>query len=110
MDNINLTLGEFAEWDGEGLSIQAAFQRFHEANPWVLTALEELTLDLLARGVFRVGIGNLWEVLRWQYSRSTYDPSGYKVNNNFRSRYVRLMIERHPSWDNVFETRRLRAS
>lgn len=91
-----------------GASIQENFAEFHAANPWVLTALEKLTADYIATGARALGIGMLWEVIRWQYV-SQARGSVFKANNNFRSRYVRLMLERHPEWRTVFATRDLRA-
>lgn len=95
--------------DDADLSIQEAFQRFHGNNPWVLESLEVLTRDYLARGHTQVGIGMLFEVLRWQYDRATTGDD-FRLNNNYRSRYVRLLIARHPEWSDVFETRGLRSA
>ena len=92
-----------------GDSIQSRFERFHDANPWVLTKLEEMTGELIARGRRRIGIAMLFEVIRWEHLRSTTgDP--FRLNNSFRSRYVRLMIHRHPEWADVFETRETRSA
>ncbi|MFF9478055.1 hypothetical protein [Streptomyces sp. NPDC014733] len=92
----------------QAVSIQAQFEEFHQLNPWVLTALEQLAADYLKRGAARVGIGMLFEVLRWQYATSTATDDEFRLNNNFRSRYVRLLIERHPEWTAAFEVRALR--
>jgi hypothetical protein len=94
--------------DGQAATIQAQFEAFHELNPWVLHALETLTADYLTRGATRVGIGMLFEVLRWRYVTAT-EGDEFRLNNNFRSRYVRLLIERHPEWRSAFEVRALRA-
>ena len=93
----------------QGQTIQERFLDFHYLNGWVLDALERLTQDYLDRGHKRVGIGMLTEVLRWQYGRSTTGES-FKLNNSYRSRYVRLMVQRHPEWDDVFEQRVLKAA
>lgn len=93
--------------DGVAPSIQAQFETFHQLNPWVLRALETLTADYLKRGARRVGIGMLFEVLRWRYVAAT-EGDEFRLNNNYRSRYVRLLIERHPDWAQAFEVRSLR--
>ncbi|WP_308013806.1 hypothetical protein [Streptantibioticus parmotrematis] len=93
--------------DEQGVSIQQQFEEFHRLNPWVLRALESLTADYLDRGARRVGIGMLFEVLRWRYAAAT-EGDDFRLNNNFRSRYVRLLIQRHPTWAAVFEVRTLR--
>jgi hypothetical protein len=96
---------------GDPGTIQARFEAFHRQNPCVLESLERLTESWLATGRRRLGIGMLWEVLRWELSLATTDPSGeFKLNNVYRSRYVRLLIERHPEWADCFETRTLKAA
>lgn len=92
----------------QGATIQEGFESFHELNPWVLEAYVRLTRDWLANGHQRVGIGMLTEVLRWRYGRATTGDE-FKLNNNYRSRYVRAMIEAHPDLAEVFETRELKA-
>ncbi|WP_405526810.1 hypothetical protein OG426_30525 [Streptomyces canus] len=92
-----------------GQSIQQRFEAFHALNPWVLRHLEALATDCVAKGFRRVGIGMLFELLRWRYGEATQGDA-FRLNNNFRSRYVRLLIERHPEWTRLFETRTLRAA
>lgn len=91
-----------------GATIQQRFEAFHAANPWVYDALVRLTHDWVRRGNPRIGIGMLTEIIRWQYGRRTAGDA-FKINNNFRSRYVRLMIAEHPEWASVFSTRELQA-
>lgn len=89
-------------------SIEDRFRAFHEANPWVYDRLRILALDMVGRGHKRIGIGQLWEVLRWQYARATTSGDGLKLNNDYRSRYARLLAENTPELAEAFETRRLR--
>ena len=94
-----------------GVTIQERFDSFHAANGWVYRALERMTADLLSRGRSRVGMKMLVEVIRWNYSRQTTDPaSQFRLNNDYTSRYARLLTDAHPEWAGVFETRTLRAS
>lgn len=92
-------------------TIQERFEAFHADNPWVLTALVELIVFLQAKGRRKLGIGMLWEHLRWQVFISTTDASsGFKLNDHYRSRYVRLLVEQHPEFAGLFELRELRAA
>jgi len=89
-------------------SIESAFRAFHEVNPWVYTALVRLARDLHNRGRDRIGIGMLFEVLRWQHAiASTDQASDFKLNNNYRSRYARMIMRTEPDLDGIFELRRL---
>jgi len=90
-------------------SIQSKFEAFHQCNPWVYTQLVRMTYDLVHRGHNRVGIAMLFEVLRWETMMHTTDPShaGFKLNNNYRSRYARKIMADYPDLAGVFETRGL---
>jgi len=86
------------------------FERFHELNPQVFSALEKMTTELTNRGRKRIGIKMLFEVLRWNYYMETNDPnSDFKINNNYAPYYSRLLIDKHPEWANVFELRTIRS-
>ncbi|MFJ7422717.1 hypothetical protein ACIQXD_29560 [Streptomyces uncialis] len=93
----------------EGQSIQERFEAFHRLNPWVMRHLENLTSDAIDRGFRRVGIGMLFELLRYRYGEATRGDE-FRLNNNYRSRYVRLLIECHPEWHSHFELRALRSA
>ena len=91
-------------------SIGEAFDLFHKANPWVYTALVKLARELRAQGRERVGIGMLFEVLRWHWVRGTIDvASDFVLNNSYRSRYSRLIAQQEPDLAEAFEFRRLTA-
>lgn len=84
---------------------------FHALNPHVFEALENLTAKYVARGVTHVGIAHLFEVLRHDLLFQTSRYQGeFKLNNDFRAPYVRLLIEKHPEYSNLFELRHLRST
>lgn len=93
-----------------GATIDERFRDFHTQNGWVYRQLEAMTTELVAAGQRRVGMKMLVEVLRWRYFRQTFDPSSpFRLNNDYTSRYSRLLIADHPEWADVFETRELRS-
>lgn len=84
------------------------FWAFHKENPQVFQKLEELTKQAYDRGRKKIGIGMIFEVLRWNsFMATTGDP--YKLNNSYRSRYVRILIDKHPEYANLFETRKIKS-
>jgi hypothetical protein len=93
-----------------GDSIQERFEEFHAANPVVLETLERETQRWLDAGHSRLGIGMLWERLRWVLHVEVTGNPVPRLNDHHRSRYVRLMIQRHPEWSSVFELRELRSA
>lgn len=90
-------------------TIQAAFAQFHAENPRVYDLLCRFTRELRAAGYEHGGIGMIWERMRWEVYTGTKDEAGFKLNNNFRSRYARLIHRQEPDLDGFFETRELRA-
>lgn len=84
------------EWD---------FQRFHYRHPDWYAAIEVAALRWSeASPGTRIGIARLVENLR--YSKEVVvDGMMFKMNNNHRAMYARLLIARHPKLAKVIETR-----
>jgi hypothetical protein len=91
--------------------MEERFFAFHYANPWVLDRLADLARTLLRRGWHKIGIGLLTEQLRWTWATTTEDPnSEWKLNNDYRAFYVRLLEHTWPDeFAGVFEKRRSHA-
>lgn len=90
----------------DGLSIEQAFLVFHARNPHVYRELVMLARRARSRGAGKLGIGMLFEVLRWRHVLRTGGDE-FKLNNNYRSYYARLIMLREHDLDGVFETRKL---
>lgn len=88
------------------LSLDERFARFHAANPHVAERLREIAVDMVEHGAKRVGIGLCFEVLRWSAIRTRGDDE-WKLNNDYRSRYARMLADADPMLADVFEFRRL---
>ncbi|MEU0443812.1 hypothetical protein ABZ202_29470 [Streptomyces sp. NPDC006186] len=100
--------------DGRGLlrerpSLDERFEAFHSSHPWIFEALEELTAEWVAAGGGQIGIKALFEQLRWSTPRIA-GGEPFRLNNNYTSRYARLLCARHPEWAGVFQLRNLRTS
>lgn len=89
-------------------SLQAQFERFDEENPQVYEVLQRLAAKWLAEHS-QVGVGMLWEVMRWQLGVES-NAEDYRLNNNYRSRYARKLLDEHPEWTGRIKTRELRAA
>ena len=86
---------------------EAAFIKFRDENPRVMANLIAMTRRAKLAGHNRVGIGMLFEVLRWDQMMATRrSEDDFKLNNNFRSYYVREIEERCPDLVGMFEKRR----
>ncbi len=91
-------------------NLDIQYLRFHKDNPEVYRKLVALARDLKARGHETVGIGMLFEVIRWQTAMQTTDMnSEFKLNNSYRSRYARAIMALEPDLDGIFNLRELKA-
>lgn len=81
------------------------FWRFHKDNPHVYGEIVRLALMLKSKGHKKIGIAMIFEQLRWQHAITTSDMSGYKLNNNYKSYYSRLIMENIPELSGFFEVR-----
>lgn len=87
-----------------GSRTQLRFDAFHAANPWVLTALEQLTAQYL-RKHDQARARTLWEHLRWCYEMRPGQTGVFRANDHLLAPYVRLLVERHPEWQPRFDIR-----
>jgi len=97
--------------DPEPVTIDERFAWFHRRNPQVYAELVRLARNAKHRGVRRVGIGMLWEVLRWEMhlEASDRDEAGPRLTNDYRSRYARMIMQCEPDLRDLFEVRELKA-
>jgi len=85
--------------------IAIKFAEFHEDHPWVYTRLKELALNLRRSGVRHYGISGLYETLRYEASMKSKDEEGFKLNNNFRALYARMLAQNEPGLAEFFKFR-----
>jgi hypothetical protein len=91
-------------------SLEAHFWRFHRAHPEVYAAIVQLAREWRSRGRARWSINGAFEVLRWQRHLAGLpdEREGFKLNNNYRSRYARLITDQESDLSDVFEMRALK--
>jgi hypothetical protein len=90
-------------------SIQEHFEQFHQKHPEVYQELVRLARFAKSKGFEKIGIALLWERLRW-YVMVERHGEDFKLSNNYRSRYARLIMEREADLRGFFTTRELRTA
>lgn len=88
-------------------SIEAAFWQFHREHPEVYVELRGLARELIARGYKRFGIATIYEVARWRSMMRRRPGDAFKLNNNHRAYYARLLMQAEPDLAGLFNTREL---
>lgn len=89
-------------------TIAAAMWRFHLDNPHVYDEIVRLARRWKRAGHRKCGIGMIFEVLRWRSGMRT-GGDDFKLNNNYRSYYARMVMAQEPDLDGIFELRELHA-
>ena len=84
--------------------IEANFAKFHRENPAVYAELVKISRSLKERGREHYGIGALFEVIRFHRAIQTNDPD-FKLNNNYRALYARMIMDQEPDLSDFFATR-----
>jgi len=108
LESSYLDLVPATENTGERLTIQQRFEEFHYNNPMVYHNLMLLINSAKLRGMKKIGIGMVYEVLRWNYYMRTSDPNSYcKLSNDYRSRYSRLIMQKNPELKGFITTREI---
>jgi len=90
-------------------SIGDAFRVFHAENPHVYAELRAGALRLHHAGWKHFGIARLYEGLRYQRALET-TAKDWKLDNNFRALYARLLMEQEPELEGFFELRQRTAA
>jgi hypothetical protein len=92
---------------GEDNSLPARFDRFDAANPQVYEALVSLARSIRSkRPESTIGIGMLYEVLRWRCYMETDTEEPYRLSNDFRAFYARKIMRNAPDLDGIFQTKK----
>ena len=90
-------------------TIQEEFEAYHTLHPEVYARLNKSVDILRQRGFEHYGMSALCEAVRWHFAME-WGENDYKINNNFKSRYVRLMLKDRPELVDFFHVRELRAA
>lgn len=86
--------------------IELAFREFHAKHPHVYYQLLRLSRQWVEAGHAKLGIATLYEKLRWEWHvAGLLDKDGYKLNNNYKALYARMLMELNPELDGLFELR-----
>lgn len=99
---------QFGLFDFSDDPLDRAFWQFHFEHPHVYELLVRFALEARAAGRHRYGIAMIYERMRWYVLIETNDPLGFKLNNNYRSRYARLLMLYEPELADLFEIRELK--
>lgn len=88
--------------------IYKRFKKFHAENPSVYDNLVRLAREFRRKGNNhnrKMGIAMIYETLRWQYYMNVDSEEEYKLSNDYRACYARLMMDTEPDLQDAFNLR-----
>lgn len=89
-------------------SIRGRFLKFHRENPDVYTESVKIARYLrIDVGLNRVSMSLIWERLRWLHTVETKGEP-FRLGNDYRSEYARLIMEQEPDLRGLFKLGKLR--
>ena len=93
----------------EESKLQQRFNLYHQKYPHVFSLFKKFAKDTKSRGRKYFGAKAIMERVRWSVNFETNEYDEFKINNNYTSRYVRLLERDDSSFKGFFKKRELRA-
>ena len=91
------------------MSIDERFAKFHKDNPHIYALLVRFSLMAKNSGFHNYGMKAIFERVRWHINVETKSRDGFKLSNDYTSRYARL-LDQHPNLKGFFNMRSLRSN
>ena len=89
--------------------IAERFQIFHRDNPHIYQRIVDIAFEMRQRGVKKMGIALIFERLRWlNFIEVNNTDGGFKLSNDYRAEFARLIMQQEPGLEEFFEIRELR--
>ena len=89
--------------------IAERFQIFHRDNPHIYQRIVDIAFEMRQRGVKKMGIALIFERLRWlHFIEVNNTDGGFKLSNDYRAEFARLIMQQEPGLEDFFEIRELR--
>jgi len=89
--------------------LQLKFEEYHKNNPQVFDLFEKFAKKIRTIGYKNFGAKAIMERVRWEMIVSNTNNEPFKINNNYTSRYVRLLEDKDNSFEGFFRKRQLRS-
>jgi len=90
------------------MSIDDRFRVFHANNPHVYALVRRFAFEAKQSGRAWYSMDAIFHRVRWHLDVETRSADPFKMNNDFTSRYARLLMTAEPELHDFFELRTIR--
>jgi hypothetical protein len=84
------------------------FAKFHRENPHVYRHLRDYARKLMAQGYKRWSIAGLFEVLRYGMAIQTVTNDRFRLSNDYKPLYARMLMLNEDDLDGFFILKKLK--
>lgn len=95
--------------DARRRSIQERFEAYHAEHPEVYELIRLYSAKVREAGFDRFSIDAIFQRIRWYHHIEKRDGD-FKLNDHFRSRYARKLMDEDESFADFFEIRALKSA
>ncbi len=95
-------------FDHYPLEVLERFKRYHRENPDVYIEFKQFAQQMRNAGRSRYSAEAIINAIRWHRDLKTTGDV-FKINNDFKSIYARLLIYYHPEFADFFQLRCIRS-
>lgn len=88
-------------------SIEKRFWIYHRDNPNIYNLIVHFAREAKKAGFSQYGISEIFGRIRWHINMETKSNDGFKISNDLRSRYARLVMKQEPDLKGFFRIRPL---
>lgn len=92
-------------FQGLNQEIVRKFLGYHAQNPDIYVLFKKFSFELLEAGRKHYSAQAIVERIRWHYAIDRSGSDDFKINNNYRPCYARLLILENPIFEGFFELR-----
>lgn len=93
---------------GKKKTIDESFFEFHKSCPLIFDLFYTYAKEVMDAGIKHYSMDAVMHRVRWHLSIETKGDDGFKINNNYSSRYSRLLTKFHPEFKQFFRKRKLK--
>lgn len=92
------------------MTLEQRFTLYHKDNPHVYALLVAFARQVQGYGKHKYSIAALFERIRWHYDTGIQTAEPFKISNDFKPEYSRLIMHNEPDLVGFFNTKHLFAS
>lgn len=92
------------------VTVQTRFEEYHERNPEVFELFVQFTREVMRSGYEHYGAWATFQRIRWHIDMETHQRDGFKISNDYISRYVRMLETVFPEYSGFYKTRPLKVA